>query len=353
MGWSRNRVLVGVVATLAAGPLVLTTATPASAGEAHLRAAARLLRVAPETGAGYQRSKFRLWVDRDRDCQDTRAEVLRQESKVATRGSCTVTAGKWLSYYDRRTWTRASDVDVDHLVPLAEAWGSGAKRWTADTRTRYANDLGDRRTLVAVTDNVNQSKGSKDPAQWLPRYDQCRYVREWVAVKLRWRLTADAAEKRRVVARADHCRNTTLSWRTAKVTRTSSTGGGSGGGGTTTSGIRITKVVYDPAGDDYDAPNRETVTIRNGASGKRSLTGFRLRDETTSHVYRFPTFSLAAGASVVVHSGKGADTARHLYARWGIVWNNSGDTARLFSPTGAKVDSCSWTGSESGGTKYC
>lgn len=69
------------------------------------------------------------------------------------------------------------------MVPLAEAWDSGGKRWNAKTRERYANDLGDRRALVAVTDNVNQSKGDRDIAEWLPERSHCRYLREWTVVK--------------------------------------------------------------------------------------------------------------------------------------------------------------------------
>lgn len=96
---------------------------------------------------------------------------------------CNVERGKWFSYYDRRTRTNAADVDIDHLVALAEAWDSGAKRWNADMRLRYANDPGDRRTLVAITDDVNAAKSDQNPAEWMPRFGECRYVREWTAVK--------------------------------------------------------------------------------------------------------------------------------------------------------------------------
>jgi len=153
-----HRVAVAVAVGVTASML---SAWPATADEARLRDAVQELRVAGETNAGYERSKFKHWVDADDDCQHTRAEVLVQESTVATTGGCTITTGKWFSYYDRRTWTQASDVDIDHLVPLAEAWGSGAKAWTAGTRQRFANDLADRRALVAVTDNVNQAKGAR------------------------------------------------------------------------------------------------------------------------------------------------------------------------------------------------
>ncbi len=103
------------------------------------------------------------------------------------------------------TWINSDDVD---LVPLAEAWGSGASTWTTARRQAYANDLGDYRTLVGVTDSVNQSKSDQDPATWLPTYDKCRYVAEWVAVKIRWGLSADSAEKSVLNSYASSCSNT-------------------------------------------------------------------------------------------------------------------------------------------------
>ena len=72
-------------------------------------------------------------------------------------------------------------------------------------RQSFANDLGDSRSLVGVTDNVNQAKGDQDPAEWLPTYDKCRYLREWVAVKHRWRLTVDSAEKSALQSLASGC----------------------------------------------------------------------------------------------------------------------------------------------------
>ena len=81
--------------------------------------------------------------------------------------ACAATSGSWYSAYDGATWTAASDVDIDHLVPLAEAWDSGASGWTTAQRQAFANDL-TRPQLIAVTDNVNQSKGDQDPAEWMP-----------------------------------------------------------------------------------------------------------------------------------------------------------------------------------------
>jgi len=84
----------------------------------------------------------------------------------------------------------------DHVVPLKEAWISGARSWTAAQREAFANDL-TRPQLVAVTDNLNQAKGDKDVAKWVPPLASfvCTYVRAWVTVKHYYSLTIDSAEK--------------------------------------------------------------------------------------------------------------------------------------------------------------
>jgi hypothetical protein len=151
-------------------------------------------------GSTYQRSYFKHWTDADSDCQHTRTEVLVSESTVTPAYSsnrCTVTRGRWSSYYDGATWTNPADVDIDHVVALKEAWESGASGWATGTRTAYANDLSFWPSLVAVTDNVNQSKSDRDPAEWLPPRSaaRCTYAIQWVQVKYRWRLSIDAAER--------------------------------------------------------------------------------------------------------------------------------------------------------------
>nr|WP_256370693.1 DUF1524 domain-containing protein [Micromonospora sp. KC723] len=106
---------------------------------------------------------------------------MTEATTTPTTGSgCTLTGGRWYSYYDNTSWTQPADLDIDHLVPLAEAWDSGARTWTTSRRQSYANDLGDNRPLVAVTDNVNQAKGDQDPATWMPSYipAHCRYINE-------------------------------------------------------------------------------------------------------------------------------------------------------------------------------
>ena len=116
------------------------------------------------------------------------------------------TSGSWYSVYDGATWTAASDLDIDHLVPLAEAWDSGADSWTTAQRQAFANDL-TRPQLIAVTDNVNQSKSDQDPAEWMPSVTSyaCTYVRAWVQVKYYYDLSIDSAEKTKLTSVLSGC----------------------------------------------------------------------------------------------------------------------------------------------------
>jgi Protein of unknown function (DUF1524) len=195
----RHGLKAGLCLATAAFMLIgtLALAAPANASRIRVRALLTRLPVRAETNSGYDRSKFTTWTDADHDGCDTRAEVLIVESlvKVTKTSGCLVVSGKWPSIFDGRTWKKASDVDIDHHVPLAEAWGSGAKRWSATQRMLYANDLRYRHSLNAMTDNLNSSKSDGDPAQWLPPRLRCKYVTWWMQVKYRWRLSIDSKEK--------------------------------------------------------------------------------------------------------------------------------------------------------------
>lgn len=156
------------------------------------------LRVEPETTDGYDRTLFKHWIDADRDGCDTRREVLIAESTtpVTVGAGCSIIGGTWFSVYDGVTTTDASTFDIDHMVPLKEAWDSGAHSWDATTRQAFANDLSLDVSLVAVSASSNRSKSDRDPADWLPaKLDyRCSYVDAWIAVKLRWNLSVDRAE---------------------------------------------------------------------------------------------------------------------------------------------------------------
>ncbi|MFH8342952.1 HNH endonuclease family protein [Streptomyces sp. AM6-12] len=177
-----------------------------------VREALAELPVRPEDRTGYERSKFKHWIDADRDGCDTRAEVLKAEAVVApVQGArCKLTAGEWYSPYDDRYITGPSGLDIDHLVPLAEAWDSGAYAWTASVREAYANDLGDLRALIAVSAASNRSKADQDPTTWLPSAVgyRCTYVSDWVADKTRWGLSVDEGESEALADQLDQCPNT-------------------------------------------------------------------------------------------------------------------------------------------------
>jgi hypothetical protein len=198
------------LAAAALAVLPLLAASPSQAAEVvTLTDAVQQLPLAAESRAGYQRTSFKHWVDADRDSCSTRAEVLLDESRIpaTVEAGCKVTAGEWFSYYDGVTVTAPGGLDIDHMVPLAEAWDSGASQWTAAEREAYANDLGSERSLVAVTAKTNRSKADQDPSTWLPPLAdaRCTYAADWVTTKLRWNLTADQPEVEALTTIAEAC----------------------------------------------------------------------------------------------------------------------------------------------------
>ncbi|MGW5930506.1 HNH endonuclease family protein [Streptomyces anulatus] len=168
-----------------------------------------LVKVTEEDRTGYTRSSFKHWNSGDNasDGCNTRAEVLISEAVVAptVEAGCKLTGGTWVSYYDGQEVTSAGALDIDHMVPLAESWDSGASAWTAERREAYANDQGAHVSLVAVTARSNRQKSDQDPADWMPPSPdaECRYVAEWVSTKLRWQLTADDRELEALKVYAD------------------------------------------------------------------------------------------------------------------------------------------------------
>ena len=145
---------------------------------------------------GYSRDEFPHWHTVDGSC-DTREEVLKRDGEgVEVDSSCKATSGSWTSPYDGDTWTETSDVDIDHMVALADAWRTGASEWTIDEREAFANDL-ENPQLWAVTDNVNQSKGDQTPDQWKPplESDYCQYASAYTHIKFIYGLTVSDASK--------------------------------------------------------------------------------------------------------------------------------------------------------------
>ncbi|MFD9220365.1 HNH endonuclease family protein [Streptomyces sp. NPDC060064] len=197
----RIAVLTATAALATTGLLATAPAAQASPPTPVSAATARTylgqLTVAAEgSSTGYSRDKFPHWITQSGACNTREVVLKRDGTNVVQDSSCAATSGSWFSEYDGATWTAAADVDIDHMVPLSEAWKSGASSWTTAQRQAFANDL-TRPQLIAVTDNVNQAKGDQDPAEWLPSRTsyRCMYARMWVDVKHYYDLKVDSAEK--------------------------------------------------------------------------------------------------------------------------------------------------------------
>lgn len=151
------------------------------------------------------------WKDTDKDCQNTRQEVLIQESLIPVTFSedgCKVKSGVWLCLYTGSIYTDPSDLDIDHLVPLGNANASGGYVWEPSRKKEYANFLDSAYHLIAVSKSANRSKQDKSPDQWMPSFApyQCPYLRYWVSIKAQWELRMTAAESTFIASKLQDCR---------------------------------------------------------------------------------------------------------------------------------------------------
>ncbi|MEU8319722.1 HNH endonuclease family protein [Nonomuraea sp. NPDC048881] len=144
----------------------------------------------------YHRSMFIHWARISGQCDARELVLIRDGEAVETDANCSPISGTWTSPYDGGVWTDPEDIDIDHMVPLKEAWRSGAWAWDSARRKAFANSLDDSQ-LWAVTDNVNQSKADKDPSRWKPPLESfsCEYARSWIDVKHDWGLSMQVAER--------------------------------------------------------------------------------------------------------------------------------------------------------------
>jgi len=144
----------------------------------------------------YSRDRFADWTSQGDSC-DTRDRVLQRDGQgVVTEADCRITAGTWFSVYDGQSLTDPGEVDIDHMVPLANAWRTGAAEWSDEQRAAFANDL-DRPQLIAVSSSSNRAKGDQDPSYWRPQRGEywCTYAQSWITVKAHWRLWVTTEEK--------------------------------------------------------------------------------------------------------------------------------------------------------------
>ena len=156
------------------------------------------LEIEAESSLSYDRDLFRHWVDADGDGCNARREVMIAEAIVApTIGArCELIGGQWYSAFDGVVTKDDSSFDVDHMVPLKEAWQSGAHAWSPSRREAFANDLDLPGSLIAVSASSNRSKSDRDPVDWLPPLAsfRCQYLEDWLRVKVKWELSVDQRE---------------------------------------------------------------------------------------------------------------------------------------------------------------
>jgi hypothetical protein len=155
--------------------------------------------------SGYSREQFGDgWETRSDHC-DSRVDVLKTQGTHVVVHGCTITSGHWLSLYDGVAVTSPHLLDIDHLVPLAEAWRTGAAGWTKAQRVAFANDVG--AELVAVTAHSNRSKGDDPPPSYEPpnKAEDCSYAIRWIVVKVKYRLTVTRSEHNALAAMLATC----------------------------------------------------------------------------------------------------------------------------------------------------
>lgn len=166
--------------------------------------------VRSQSGAGYDRDDWTHWIDL-RPCWSVRDEVLLRDAEkgsavlVDSKGrrtddikkACGLAAGEWKDPYSKLVFTKPSDVDIDHVVPLENAHRSGGADWSKARKREYANYLDNPNHLRAVAAAANRSKGAQAPSTWVPidRSKHCWYARSWVRIKTEWSLTITGAEK--------------------------------------------------------------------------------------------------------------------------------------------------------------
>lgn len=149
-----------------------------------------------------RRFHFGGWIDDNRDdnCRNTRAKVLLETSTrpvtYTNSQQCTLASGEWLDPYTGIKVYKAKGVQIDHFVPLKQAYNTGAWSWDFRTRCLFGNYLFNRINLIPVSAEANQSKSDKAPDRWMPPNKKiwCAYVANWLKIKLTWNLAMTPPE---------------------------------------------------------------------------------------------------------------------------------------------------------------
>ncbi len=299
----------------------------------------RIAEVSPDLPS-YDRDDWKHWVDEDRDCQNTRHEVLIDESlaKVAfkTDRKCQVAMGEWFDPYTGETVTDATRLDIDHMIPLKNAHNSGGWAWDKSRKAAFANEMSYADHLVAVTASANRKKGAKGPEAWKPTNKGywCDYAVDWVRIKTDWDLSATKAEWGALEEMLETCDSTpSIPAVSPKAESPTTVKEAVPPAAASSNSLDVRIASIDCKGKP------EVVTIENSGASTRDMTGWKVSDDGLGHTFNFPNgFLLRPGSSMkLVTGGSGQDTESVIYWKTRTVWNNDGDTARLFDPSGETV----------------
>lgn len=159
---------------------------------------------------------FGGWVKNKKsgDCFNTRNKVLVRENigtlALKDENKCSVASGEWIDPYSGNKMTDAmAEIQIDHMVPLREAYVSGAHKWTFKERCLYGNYLGYRNHLVAVSGDENNEKSAKTPDDYMPSNIpySCEYLKDWLKIKSFWGLSLVPEEVKSIKRLVDehHC----------------------------------------------------------------------------------------------------------------------------------------------------
>ncbi|ANS65749.1 lipoprotein [Streptomyces lincolnensis] len=160
----------------------------------------------PKTG--YDRDEFGYaWMDTaegvplSRNGCDTRNDLLQRDGRdvrFRSGSDCVVVS---MTLNDPYTGTviqwrkqKATEVQIDHVVPLSYSWQMGSARWSETKREQLANDP---LNLIPAEGRANSSKGDSGPASWLPpnKRIRCAYAIRFAQVAVKYDLPVTAPDR--------------------------------------------------------------------------------------------------------------------------------------------------------------
>jgi len=275
----------------------------------------------------YDRDQWNHWTDLDKDCQNTRHEVLQIESLIPVTfkddSQCQVEFGEWYDAYTGATIKEASKLDIDHMIPLKNAHISGGWKWDKVKKSEYANYIDYEGHLIAVSASANRQKGAKSPDEWKPSNQKywCDYATDWVAIKNIWQLDFTKSESDAIKEMLDTCESSNPT-SSPIPTLTSS---------------QVSSLEFS----DIDCKGKpESVVVSNNGYIQQAMNGWKIYDEGSKHTFNFPNeFILNPNMSVTIITGaNGYDSDEKIFWKNQTVWNNTGDEATLIDNAGKIID---------------